>query len=109
VPGLLPKDNGGSFKGWPSGRRSGRVFEDESVIDAAHPLLKMAKVVATPHLGCVERENYQLYYGLAIDQLLAYASGSPTHVLNPGSSGKAQIAPPFEPANLNGKECKLKR
>ena len=36
------------------------VFEDEPVIGAAHPLLKMDNVIATPHLGYVERENYEL-------------------------------------------------
>ena len=53
------------------------VFEDEPVIGAAHPLLKMDNVIATPHLGYVERENYELYYGLVVDQILAYAGGHP--------------------------------
>ncbi len=64
------------------------VFEDEPVTGATHPLLKMDNVIATPHLGYVEKDNYELYYGLAIDQILAYASGNPTNVLNPGAIGK---------------------
>ena len=64
------------------------VFEDEPVLGAAHPLLKMDNVVATPHLGYVERENYGLYYGIVIEQILAYASGSPINVLNPAALGK---------------------
>ena len=64
------------------------VFEDEPVIGAAHPLLKMDNVVATPHLGYVERDNYELYYGLVVDQILAYAGGSPINVLNPEAMGK---------------------
>jgi D-3-phosphoglycerate dehydrogenase len=64
------------------------VFEDEPVIGAAHPLLKMENVVATPHLGYVERDNYELYYGLVIDQILAYAGGNPINVLNPGALGR---------------------
>ena len=64
------------------------VFEDEPVLGAAHPLLKLDTVVATPHLGYVERENYELYYGLVIDQILAYASGDPINVLNPEALGK---------------------
>jgi D-3-phosphoglycerate dehydrogenase len=59
------------------------VFEDEPVLGTAHPLLKMDNVVATPHLGYVERENYELYYGLVVDQILAYAAGNPVNVLNP--------------------------
>jgi len=64
------------------------VFEDEPVLGAAHPLLKMDNVVATPHLGYVERENYELYYGIVIDQILAYAGGDPINVLNPAAVGK---------------------
>ena len=64
------------------------VFEDEPVFGAAHPLLKMDNVVATPHLGYVERDNYELYYGIVIDQILAYASGNPINVLNPAAVGK---------------------
>ena len=59
------------------------VFEDEPVLGAAHPLLKMDNVIATPHLGYVEKENYELYYGLVVDQILAYAAGNPVNVLNP--------------------------
>jgi D-3-phosphoglycerate dehydrogenase len=59
------------------------VFEDEPVLGAAHPLLNMDNVIATPHLGYVERENYELYYGLVVDQILAYAAGNPVNVLNP--------------------------
>jgi D-3-phosphoglycerate dehydrogenase len=58
------------------------------VIGAAHPLLKMDNVVATPHLGYVEKENYEIYYGIVIDQILAYAGGNPINVLNPAVVGK---------------------
>lgn len=61
------------------------VFEDEPVIGAAHPLLKMDNVVATPHLGYVTRDNYEAYYGAAVDQILAYTAGNPINVLNPGA------------------------
>ena len=64
------------------------VFEDEPVIGAAHPLLNMDNVVATPHLGYVERDNYELYYGLVIDQILAFAAGNPINVLNPEAIDK---------------------
>jgi len=64
------------------------VFEHEPVLGAAHPLLKMDNVVATPHLGYVERDNYELYYGIVIDQILAYAGGNPINMLNPGAVGR---------------------
>ena len=57
------------------------------MIGAAHPLLKMNNVIATPHLGYVERENYELYYELVVEQILAYAGGQPINVLNPEAMG----------------------
>jgi D-3-phosphoglycerate dehydrogenase len=67
------------------------VFEDEPVIGAAHPLLKMDNVLATPHLGYVEKENYELYYGLVVDQILAYAGGNPINVINPEAVAKIGV------------------
>jgi D-3-phosphoglycerate dehydrogenase len=64
------------------------VFEDEPVLGAAHPLLKMENAVATPHLGYVEWDNYELYYGIVVDQILAYADGKPINVLNAEALGK---------------------
>lgn len=43
-------------------------------------------VIATP--GYVPRENYELYYGLVVDQILAHAAGNLINVLNPEAFGK---------------------
>jgi D-3-phosphoglycerate dehydrogenase len=59
------------------------VFEDEPVYGAAHPLLKMDNVTATPHLGYVEQSTYEMYFAAAFDNLVAFANGKPQHVLNP--------------------------
>ncbi len=59
------------------------VFEDEPVIGAAHPLLKMDNAICTPHLGYVESDSYESYYGTAVDQIVAYAAGKPMSVVNP--------------------------
>jgi D-3-phosphoglycerate dehydrogenase len=64
------------------------VFEDEPVLGGNHPLLKMDNALCTPHLGYVEQATYESYYGVAVDQLLAYASGNPINVLNPDALGK---------------------
>jgi D-3-phosphoglycerate dehydrogenase len=64
------------------------VFEDEPVIGAAHPLLKMDNVICTPHLGYVESDSYESYYGTAVDQIVAYAAGKPMSVVNPEALGK---------------------
>ena len=64
------------------------VFEDEPVIGAAHPLLKMDNAICTPHIGYVESDSYESYYGTAVDQIIAYASGKPISVVNPQALGK---------------------
>lgn len=64
------------------------VFEDEPVVGAAHPLLKMDNAICTPHLGYVERDSYESYYGDAVEQIVAYAGGKPINVVNPEALGK---------------------
>jgi D-3-phosphoglycerate dehydrogenase / 2-oxoglutarate reductase len=59
------------------------VFEEEPVIGADHPLLKMDNALCTPHLGYVERETYEAYYDAVVEQILAYAAGNPIYVVNP--------------------------
>ena len=78
--------------------RSGRpgmaavdVFEDEPLRDANHPLLTMSNVVATPHIGYVTREEYEIQFTDMFDQIIAYAKGQPINVINPEVlSGSAQ-------------------
>ncbi|HKA40398.1 MAG TPA: D-2-hydroxyacid dehydrogenase family protein [Burkholderiales bacterium] len=69
-------------KGRP-GRAAVDVYEEEPVLGASHPLLKMDNVICTPHLGYVEQATYESYFGQAIDNILAYAAGKPANVLNP--------------------------
>ncbi len=59
------------------------VYEDEPVLGGEHPLLKMKNVVCTPHLGYVEKETYEQYYDVVVDQIVAYARGNPINVVNP--------------------------
>jgi len=59
------------------------VYDDEPVLGGNHPLLKMDNVVCTPHLGYVDQETYEKYYGAAVDNILAFAAGKPVNVLNP--------------------------
>lgn len=65
------------------GRAAVDVYEDEPVLGANHPLIKMRSVVCTPHLGYAEKANYSSIYGTAVDSILAYAEGKPIIVLNP--------------------------
>jgi D-3-phosphoglycerate dehydrogenase len=57
------------------------VYEVEPVPD--HPLLHMDNVVYTPHLGYVEKDGYELYFGVAFDQVLAFFAGKPLNIINP--------------------------
>ncbi|MSP38275.1 MAG: D-2-hydroxyacid dehydrogenase family protein [Deltaproteobacteria bacterium] len=59
------------------------VYEDEPIFDGNHPLLKLDNAICTPHLGFVTAETYEIHYGLAVEQILAYAAGKPIHVANP--------------------------
>ena len=59
------------------------VYEEEPILGAAHPLLAMDNAVCTPHLGYVEKDGYELYFGQAFDQVLAFAAGNPIRVVNP--------------------------
>jgi D-3-phosphoglycerate dehydrogenase len=59
------------------------VYEEEPVLGARHPLLNRDNVLCTPHIGYVERDNYELYLGTAFDNVLAYNAGRPVNLANP--------------------------
>lgn len=61
---------------------------DEEPVGANEPLIKMNNVTCTPHLGYVTRESYEEYYGIVVEDILAFAAGKPSHVLNPEVLGK---------------------
>lgn len=72
-----------ALKAGRPGRAAVDVYEQEPVLGADHPLLKMDNVTCTPHLGYVTRESYEEYYAVVVDDILASAAGKPNHVLNP--------------------------
>jgi D-3-phosphoglycerate dehydrogenase len=57
------------------------VFDSEPMTDKNHPLLKMKNVLCTPHLGYVEERVYEGIYGVAVDQIVAFAEGKPINVV----------------------------
>ena len=61
------------------------VFEDEPLRDPSHPLVNMANVVATPHIGYVSRDEYELQFADIFEQIVAFSAGSPLNVINPKS------------------------
>jgi D-3-phosphoglycerate dehydrogenase / 2-oxoglutarate reductase len=43
----------------------------------------MDRVICTPHIGYVTREEYEIQFSDIFDQILAYAAGIPVNVVNP--------------------------
>lgn len=70
----------GLKKGHP-GMAALDVFTSEPLpLDSV--LLKMPMVLATPHLGYVEKDSYELYFGAAFANVVNFAAGKPSGILN---------------------------
>ena len=68
------------------------VFETEPLTDVHDPLLALPNVVATPHIGYVTRDEYEMQFGDIFDQIVAYAAGTPINVVNPAVLDRARDA-----------------
>ena len=60
------------------------VFETEPILQG-HPLLRLENAVCTPHIGYVEQDSYELYFGAAFDNVVNFIRGTPTNIVNPGA------------------------
>ena len=60
------------------------VFESEPILQG-HALLRLENCICTPHIGYVEQESYELYFGTAFDNVVNFIKGTPTHIVNPGA------------------------
>ena len=58
------------------------VFEAEPILQG-HALLRLENCICTPHIGYVEQENYELYFGAAFDNVLNFINGTPSNIVNP--------------------------
>ena len=56
---------------------------DEEPLALDHPLRHLPNTVITPHLGYVTEETYRIFYGQALEDILAYLRGQPVRVLKP--------------------------
>ncbi|MEZ5729387.1 MAG: D-2-hydroxyacid dehydrogenase family protein [Burkholderiaceae bacterium] len=59
------------------------VFEEEPLTDPADPLINHPRVVATPHIGYVTYEEFDLQFSDVFDQINAFAHGTPINCINP--------------------------
>lgn len=60
------------------------VFETEPILQG-HALLRLENCICTPHIGYVEQDNYELYFGAAFDNVVNFIKGTPTNIVNPGA------------------------
>lgn len=56
------------------------VFEQEP-LPAHHPFRTLDTVLATPHVGYVSRQNYQLFFSQMIEDIQAWSTGAPIRLL----------------------------
>jgi D-3-phosphoglycerate dehydrogenase len=60
------------------------VFESEPILQG-HPLLRLENAICSPHVGYVEQDSYELYFGAAFDNVVNFVRGTPTHIVNPAA------------------------
>lgn len=60
------------------------VFESEPILQG-HALLRLENCICTPHIGYVEMDSYEMYFGAAFDNVANFIRGTPTHIVNPGA------------------------
>ncbi len=59
------------------------VFDQEPLNDAQDALLAHPRLIATPHIGFVTEDEFDLQFSDIFDQINAYAQGAPLHMINP--------------------------
>lgn len=61
------------------------VFEQEPLRDRGAPILALPNVIATPHIGYVTHEEWDLQFSDVFDQIIAFAEGAPINMINPAA------------------------
>lgn len=59
------------------------VYDAEPIFNINHPFLVMDNVLCTPHIGYVERQGYELYFGQAFANIISFLKGNLTNIVNP--------------------------
>lgn len=60
------------------------VFESEPILQG-HALLRLENCICTPHIGYVEQDTYEMYFGAAFDNVVNFIRGTPTNLVNPAA------------------------
>lgn len=66
-----------------AGRIGGAALDvyDVEPLPADHPLRKAPRTFLTPHIGYVTREQYEVFYRDAVEDIEAWAAGAPVRVM----------------------------
>lgn len=59
------------------------VFDTEPITQAGDPLACHPHMTATPHIGFVTEDEYQLQFSDIFDQVVAFQRGAPLNAINP--------------------------
>lgn len=54
---------------------------DTEPLPADHPVRSEPRILVTPHIGYVTRQTYEIFYGQAVEDIVAWRSGTPIRVL----------------------------
>ena len=65
------------------------VFESEPVLQG-HALLRLENCICTPHIGYVEQNSYELYFGAAFHNVVNFIQGTPTNIVNLEALGRSR-------------------
>jgi phosphoglycerate dehydrogenase-like enzyme len=78
-------DSDALFEALSSGAIAGAALDvyDEEPLPGGHPLRSAPRTVLTPHLGYVTDDGYWMFYGDAVEDIVAFAAGRPVRVLSP--------------------------
>lgn len=70
------------------------VYESEPLLQG-YALLRLENCICSPHLGYVEKENYETYFESAFRNVVNFIEGRPSNIVNPQVFAPAQA--PAEP------------
>jgi D-3-phosphoglycerate dehydrogenase len=59
------------------------VFETEPLLDTAGHYIQHPNVIATPHIGYVTEDEWDLQFADIYEQINAFDSGNPINMINP--------------------------
>lgn len=59
------------------------VFDEEPITWANDPLACHPRLIATPHIGFVTEDEFEIQFSDIFDQVVAWRDGAPIHMINP--------------------------